>query len=206
MRYLIGNNLRVKIISDGDDRNYRGLGWKHGFPPFPGTSPVLNQYCFISLVKNPYSWLLSFKKNPHHPKWGSSIRINQISFEEFLTKPVESFKNPVDLWNQKTAAYVAFVESLGEKRARLVRYEDALRHPHRVVDEIAEQFHFEQNDNYFTNIENTALSTGRLGDKFTRRRYYLKEIWKKDISPEARVFITQHLDQDLVQKLKYDVL
>jgi hypothetical protein len=92
----------------------KNLGWKHSL-----VKPVdhLQKYkitstnlFFITLTKNPYSWLLSLYKKPYH-----SCIASYSDFDDFLIMPWGTvqrensplyYKNPIDLWNCKNRSYL----------------------------------------------------------------------------------------------------
>ncbi len=92
----------------------KNLGWKHTLV-LP--QKELNKYqlvdsnlFFLTITKNPYSWLLSLYRNPYHQYFD-----NRQSFEFFLKSQWKSVKrdntkkvlrNPIELWNIKNKSYL----------------------------------------------------------------------------------------------------
>ena len=67
-------------------RFHKNLGWKHMLVESPASLKryriCSDKLFFVTLSKNPYSWLLSLFKNPYHQYWKQ-----KPGFEEFLTSP-----------------------------------------------------------------------------------------------------------------------
>ncbi|MDP6953916.1 MAG: hypothetical protein QGF53_14275 [Alphaproteobacteria bacterium] len=168
------------------------LGWKHAMAPDQESLAAqdLKQTVFVTLTKNPYSWLLSFHKRPYHrggngsrslrevycPTWPAA---EQVPFEEFLTTPWQPvgregvagpFQNPVDLWNRKNRSYLALS---GFARCLNLKYEDLVRDPGSAVERIARTFDLPGLSGQFQNIVSSLQ--GAPGKTFeSYRKYYDK--------------------------------
>ena len=88
------------------------LGWKHAIAPFGNELVRIQErypnLLFVTITKNPYSWLLSLHRHPYHQR--SAIG----DFEEFLQSPWPTvkrerhpnpFPNPIIMWNEKNSSY-----------------------------------------------------------------------------------------------------
>ncbi|MBW1914379.1 MAG: hypothetical protein JRI86_05510 [Deltaproteobacteria bacterium] len=91
----------------------QNLGWKHAIAPDPAYLKKMqiysNDLLFLTISKNPYSWLLSLFRRAYHQKK------KMDSFEDFLTTPWETvarersrkeFENPIVMWNEKNRSYL----------------------------------------------------------------------------------------------------
>lgn len=185
------------------------LGWKHMlteptsscFSPVIGARPIH----VVTITKNPYSWLLSLYKRPHHYRG----RLPS-TFEEFLLTPWRTvgregsprfFANPIDLWNQKNAAYLGMVKYF---KVMNVRYEDLLIDYEAVLVALSEAFSIERANQSFLNIEQSTKNDPMRFDDY--RTYYLGELWKSDLSARSIGLINDRLDLDVVKKYNYQVI
>lgn len=180
------------------------LGWKHAAAPHGRLRQAIGRrsiFCIFA-VKNPYSWLLSMYKRPYHRRGEKAG-----SFEEFLEKPWRTLRregvdgallNPVNLWNVKNRSYI---ESCERIPGLLIRYEELLADPHRVVSRVAEFSHARWRYDGFCNQDDSTKEVGKRFDDY--RRYYLEEVWKIKLSPQAVSLINERLDEEVLRQLKY---
>ena len=186
----------------------QNLGWKHmlvkSAPEIKKTKLGSANTCFITLTKNPYSWLLSLYKRPYHQYY-----TDKPSLEEFLSKPwktvdrdaLKSVENPIGLWNLKNASYFNLTN---EFQTIHLRYEDLLKDPIATISDIIDKFSLTQKQPI---LVNSFLSTKEKNKDFVfYQNYYLNEIWKTKLSDEAINIINKSLDYDLVRKYKYSIL
>lgn len=187
----------------------RNLGWKHCcIPPIDKylRIPMVNEkmVAFVSLTKNPYSWLLSLYKRPYHQKLSSSS-----SFEKFLTTPwqivgregvTDYVSSPIDLWNIKNASYI----KMGRLGGLNFTSEHLLEHPDMVIDQLAEQFGVRLKEEKFKDHKESTKEIGK--DSNFYRDYYLKEKWKSEISTDAISLINSSIDKELMSIFGYSVL
>lgn len=185
------------------------LGWKHMC-----VRPVeqLQQYSissrrlhFVTITKNPYSWLLSMHRRPYHQYYKTAL-----SFEEFLTTPwqttgrdgtEQTIANPIELWNVKNKSYLPLDRAFP---ALNLRYEDVLCDPAEVMDRIASEFQLQRTSDVFRNFEQSTKDTSK--DSSYYQDYYLNERWRDKLSKDAIEIINQHLDTELVRTFGYDIL
>ncbi|QEP42037.1 hypothetical protein D5085_02105 [Ectothiorhodospiraceae bacterium BW-2] len=201
------------VIDEYFDINFnKNLGWKH--------SKVLDRECllsydivndneilFVTVTKNPYSWLLSLYRNPYHQYYKNKPR----SFYEFLTtewKTVSrenvncsSLVSPVDLWNIKNRSYI----NKGGMRFINLITEDMFRSPKLIVDTIfSGMSSIEKKTFDFVNFNKSTKDKNKDGDFY--RKYYLDEIWKKDLNKQSIEYINSRLDYGLMEYFGYDIL
>lgn len=188
----------------------RYLGWKHAFPDHKRISARkdFSAILFLTITKNPYSWLLSLFRRPYHIKGD-----NPETFTDFLRQewnvlrrensPVQAFETPVEIWNRKNRAYMD-MRSAFPKNVYNMTYEELLKDPRGVLDILVDRYGFDHVEGYFSNI---MLST-KDEDKGYRyyREYYLEEKWRDELSDEAIEFINTHLDKEVAEYFGYQQL
>jgi hypothetical protein len=187
----------------------RTLGWKHVLVP---PVEVLDRMCadrqpivFVTIIKNPYSWLLSMYKRPYH------CRTVCRSFEEFLVTPWQTrwrekapkyFANPVDMWNRKNGAYL---ELHRQRRSLCLRYEDLLASPEEWIERIAGLLQVPRKREVFLNREKTTKANSGQSYAFYRD-FYLQEKWKAELSVRHIDIINESLDRGMASSFGYPVL
>jgi hypothetical protein len=185
------------------------LGWKH-----MRVKPVeeLQQYGiasrrlhFLTITKNPYSWLLSMHRRPYHQYYDSGL-----SFEEFLTTPwqttrrdgtEQTIENPIQLWNVKNRSYLPLNNVFP---ALNLRYEDVLCDPEQAMSQVESEFQLQRTADGFRNFQQSTKDTSKDSDYY--RDYYLNERWRDKLSAAAIEIINKHLDQTLVKTFGYGML
>jgi len=229
LEHLIKRNIHVTILRGGAHRLVQfvspwlewprdlyfyftarnNLGWKHAvavsvqqLQAWQATEMLY----FVTITKNPYSWLLSMHRRPYHfyrkKKTGT--------FENFLQTPWRAvgrenytgeFETPIDLWNLKNRSYLnlnryAHVYNL--------RYEDLLASPEITLQRISDWIGISFKQEKFINIQ--ASTKGDHVDFAYYQDYYLNEHWRDKLSPEAIDSINDRLDKQVVEKFEYVIL
>ena len=120
------------------------LGWKHSFVDLATLQnhPDLNNIYFVTLSKNPYSFLLSLYKRPYHYKGTKPENFLQFLQARWLVQKRDNhdstgYQNPIELWNSKNSSYMALKELLPEQTIN-IRYEDLLEHPETSISEFSD--------------------------------------------------------------------
>lgn len=125
------------------------LGWKHSRIP-PISKLLKNQILkynlsFITLTKNPYSWLLSLYRQPYHQYY-----TEKPNFTTFLTTPWKTvnrencpavIENPIELWNIKNNSYL----TLSEFKCLNFSSESLFINPESIIDTISNTFDIKKN-------------------------------------------------------------
>ncbi|MBE9526405.1 MAG: hypothetical protein IME94_05460 [Proteobacteria bacterium] len=184
------------------------LGWKHAMAPSFDELKLSknNDVVFLTLSKNPYSWLLSMYKRPYH--FGKKLR----SFDDFLQTPwktvgrerhSESFANPIVLWNKKNASYTKLSTIAPTIN---LRYEDVLSEPERIIDTIKSEYNLQRRSKQFVNLENAAKKQDSDRNFDYYRDYYLEERWRSYLSDDQISFINDNLDFKLLEHYNYQKL
>jgi len=205
-RLLPGNEwLRDLYFS----RSFRqNLGWKHSLVVphrLLAVGAKERNVAFITITKNPYSWLLSMHRRPyHHPS------TREISFEEFLQTTwrtvrreyVAPLTNPIRLWNQKNGAYRELATVLPTLS---IRYEDVLADPDAVLETAAAFLGVQRKHREMRNVfESTKKDRGK--DFSYYQSYYLQERWLESLPMQAIGLINDHLDRSLMEFFRYPLL
>lgn len=185
----------------------KNYGWKHSNVIQTKIAKHAKDYTlFVTITKNPYSWLLSLYRKPYHLE----TKKKQLSFEEFLSSDWQTFgrenvdqtiHNPIELWNLKNRSYMGF----NMHRAINLRYEDILKNPEKIIEDIASTGNIRMKNEQFKNVvSSTKSENGKDFDYY--RSYYLEEKWKNELSSEAIKYINQHLDQDVMKYFGYEII
>lgn len=188
----------------------RNLGWKHACAP---TYSDLDTYRrahgpvgFVTLTKNPYSWLWSLYHRPYH-----HAPVTGQSFEDFLSTPwplvardrcsANTLETPIQLWNIKNRSYIGL-----RSYARTVplTYENLLRDPAPLIEAIAESCGAIRKSTSFTNYRISTKDPDRNWIIYSN--YYLKEEWKKEISKKSIDIINKNIDHDIMNFFGYSVI
>lgn len=183
----------------------RNLGWKHALVPSPdqirNMGVYSNDLVFLTLTKNPYSWLLSLYRRPYH------VRGKTASFETFLTarwKPVRrerlngTWPNPIELWNLKNGSYLRLRSSVACEN---LRYEDLLSDPETTISHIASGQRIGWVGEGFHNVVESTKEKGKDFSYYVD--YYLNEDWRAKLTAESIAIINGSLDWRVVEAFGY---
>ena len=186
------------------------LGWKHMRVKSPeklhGTVASRNKVRFVTLTKNPYSWLLSLHKRPYH----GDRKAPQQDFEAFLRKEYcpkgrdnvgKANVNHTLLWNHKNRSYLELATSFSGIN---VRYEDLLDDPASTLAAICQAWDLEFDRNQFQNYSDSTKDSDKDANFY--RDYYLGEVWRSKLSREAIAIINRDVDFELMQHYGYQQL
>jgi hypothetical protein len=184
-------------------------GWKHRLAP-SGTGArraIARGVVFVTVTKNPYSWLLSLFDHPYH-RSGVDQTLGQ-----FIESPWPSlgreggprvYASPVELWNAKNRSYVRLAQTPGV-RAQLLTYEGLVRDPRRAIDQVATIADAAQTSRYFENVVGSTKDDPSRG--FTDYRdYYLNERWRERLSPGVVQVINETVDRELMAQFDYALI
>ena len=185
------------------------LGWKHSCVRSLDELqkvPIVQagRVAFVTLTKNPYSWLLSLYRNPYNQR-----ERKKPSFEQFLQSTWKTQRrsgltgkldSPIELWNLKNASY----SSLTPLNALHLRTEETFIDPAAIVEKIQQHFSLRRLAPAFVDYERSTKD--RSKDTNYYRDYYLNEKWRESLSDEAVAIINDHLDHSLVADFGYKLL
>ena len=206
-KILPGNELVKDIYFYLTYKN--NLGWKHTcVKPLERLARyklVNSDLAFLTITKNPYSWLLSLYRRPYHQYYS-----NKPSFEMFLRLPWKTIgrdniddsmlKNPIELWNIKNNSYL---QLSGEKTLN-VTSESIFQNPEDIIEKISRQFCIKRLSGGF--IDYTRSTKDKSKDSNHYRDYYLNEMWRNEISSEAIAIINETVDQKIMSHFGYSIL
>jgi len=184
------------------------LGWKHAcakpMSVLKKYTITRNNLCYLSITKNPYSWLLSLYRRPYHQYYSK-----KPGFEEFLKTPwltvgrdnlKRTLKSPIELWNIKNSSYL----QLAGPNTLNITTESIFEDPEAVIDTISSRFSVNTLSNGFVNYENSTKNESK--DTSYYRDYYLNEKWRNKLSAEAISIINVSVDKPLMDAFGYQVL
>ena len=164
---------------------YRNLGWKHSVVKAPEDYEKYNicskNLSFVTITKNPYSWLLSLYKRPYH-----QYILEKKDFETFLSSPWKtigrdnaprSLSSPVELRNIKNYSYLQFINNYP---VLTIKYEDLLAGPKQVLELLGKTLSYNWKVDQFKNYEKSTKESNK--DYNYYRDYYTNERWKDELS------------------------
>jgi len=184
----------------------KNLGWKHSIiyvNKLIKTKVCLEKVLFLTLTKNPYSWLISLYNRPYHA-------FNKYySFEDFLKSPwrtvgrenyKKEFLNPMDMWNKKNYAYLKMAETLPTLN---IKYEDLLANPDAILSKISNDYGIKMKTEKIKIYEQSCKD--EKGKTFSfYRNYYLKEKWRGKLHNKEIDIINKYLNTDLMYHFGYE--
>ena len=185
------------------------LGWKHTtvkpLEIIAKYSIAKNNLSFVTITKNPYSWLLSLYKRPYHQYYA-----DKPDFESFLSTSWKTvgrdsapkiLSSPVELWNMKNSSYLQLEDTFPVLN---IKYEDILDVPKNIIELISNTFSYGRRLSHFQNYEKSTKEKGK--DSSFYRDYYLNERWKDMLSPQSIAIINERLDNELMNYFRYEKL
>lgn len=185
----------------------RNLGWKHRLPPgadelaLPGSPGAA--VGFVTIVKNPYSWVLSLAKRPYSASRSYSS-IEQLVTEPWATVGREcappTFPDAVAMWNAKAAANLALPVS----RTANLRYEDLIADPESTLGALARDLNLPWRRDTFWNEQSSTKRSTQTFDDY--RSYYLEGRWRAKLSESQVQLISQRLDPAVMARYGYEIL
>ncbi len=205
-KFLPGNELVRDIYFHLTYK--KNLGWKH-----TTVKPqeelfkyklVDSNLFFLTITKNPYSWLLSLYRNPYHQYYKE-----KPSFEVFLESQWKTIgrdnvksnlSTPIELWNIKNKSYL----QLDSKKTLNLTTEGIFQDAGEIIQNISEQFSIERKSDAFINYERSTKN--KRNDSAYYRDYYISEKWRENLSKEAIAIINESVDQNLMAHFGYNIL
>ena len=191
---VVQNNFQTLVCRPKE------CGWKHG--------PLHYNPCFnyIILVKDPYSWFISFKKweQIHNRTTSCSIAdfiLSPISHKTFYS--VWRAENPIDAWNKAMGSWIAFKN---RNNVYFLRYEDIINDFYETMIRIENFFHYSRCSQNLTNIKK-RVDTWRTPNPRDSLRldYYLNEEYLLEYTETDFRTIRNKIDDETVYSLGYRV-
>jgi len=184
------------------------LGWKH---TCVRPSDQLNMYdavnesmTFLTITKNPYSWLMSLYRNPYHQYY-----THKPDFETFLQQPWKTvfrdncsrkLKSPIHLWNIKNKSYL----QLDRRNTLSVTTESIFEDPAKIIGQLSQNFSINKKTDQFTNYERSTKD--KTKDSNYYRDYYLQEKWRENLSNKAIEIINRSVDREVMEFFGYQLI
>ena len=188
---------------------HRNLGWKHALvkdPLYISKFALVknNDVHFITLTKNPYSWLLSLFRRPYHQYY--KVKPDFETFLEMEWKTVrrenirQTVANPIELWNIKNRGYL----ELQPLNTLNLTTESIFHDVESVLLQISTKFSINYLTSHFINFDHSTKYESRNSEYY--RDFYTNERWRPEISDSAISLINNHLDADLMEQFGYKYL
>ena len=161
--------------------------------------------CFMSITKNPYSWLLSLYRKPYSHQYSGG----RPDFETFLQTPWKTvardncenlLASPIALWNIKNASYLQLANLNGLN----ITTESTVQDPQSVIEKISDHFSIDRLSGEFLNYEKSTKDETRNFSYY--QDYYLNEKWRDGLSDQAVATISGAVDRNLMRHFGYKVL
>lgn len=142
---------------------------------------------YITIVKEPYSWYISYCKLARKNRWPSYMHkwTNQHYMIEY------------SLFCKK---WIDFRDQAPDKVA-LIRYEDVLKDLPGTLDSLREKFGLEKKQADYQNFSKVNMSRTF---SVRRRNYYMKKQFMEQFSQEELFLLTHHLDAGVAKALGYE--
>lgn len=185
---------------------YATLGWKHGVPPYNviARHPDKHEIVFITIIKNPYAWLLSLFRRPYDYL---GVKFPK-QFDDFISEPWLTLErdnapailsSPVELWNLKTAGYLHLSKLFP---TILVRYEELLCDPEIILNSIS--CYLEKRNNSFALISEATKAEDSDNKSFSYYKdYYLNDRWREQLLPHQIEKINKLLNLSIFEEVGY---
>ena len=186
----------------------KNLGWKHArvksMDKLNNYKLVNSDLIFLTITKNPYSWLLSLYRRPYHQYYSK-----KPDFETFLRHPWRAIgrdnagsmlKSPIELWNIKNNSYL----QLNDKNTINITTESIFENPDSIIDNISRQFQIKRKSDVFINFERSTKDKSK--DTHFYRDYYLTEKWQDELTSDAIAIINETVDKKLMSHFGYSIL
>jgi len=175
--------------------------WKHAAPQIDD-SYAAKSASVLFLVRDPYSWMVSFYRNPYHSRAPKPDTIEGMLRQPWLALERDHVErvllSPMMLWNAKLRAYRDFANAAPVPSAVLY-FEDFVRAPVPALKKALSRFDISADG--LAEIEETTKETGM--NRATRMAYYQNEDWKKELTPEAVQLINTYVDWDVATSFGY---
>ncbi|MBK8500859.1 MAG: hypothetical protein IPL46_00895 [Saprospiraceae bacterium] len=184
------------------------LGWKHAEINLSLVQLYrsLAQLHFVTITKNPYSFLLSLFDNPHQIVGKRPAKFRDFLSNAWITRKREytqsHFESPILLWNAKNASYLRLLKEFPD-RCKLLTYENLIVDPESYIIAIADQFDLHR-IGPFRNIEKSTKNNGKAFSDY--RTYYLSQHWQSRLRREDLEIINEKLDHNLMHYFGYSIL
>lgn len=187
----------------------KNFGWKHCCvnPAKIKSNYNFQDVGFVTLTKNPYSFLLSLYKKPYHYRGNKPDNFYDFLLTKWYVQKRDNIKakyynNPIELWNSKNGSYIDLKHTFDSQTLNL-KYEDLLANPNEILEKIANHFTINKKGVF----SNYTKSTKELQKSFSYyQKYYLDEEWINELKDKEIRIINQNLDPEIVMQYGYKLL
>eukprot|EP00457_Paulinella_chromatophora_P011788 gb/GEZN01011950.1/.p1 GENE.gb/GEZN01011950.1/~~gb/GEZN01011950.1/.p1 ORF type:complete len:369 (+),score=45.48 gb/GEZN01011950.1/:98-1108(+) len=217
-------------------------GWKHGHLDaemikrrVAENNQETNRTLFIVLTKNPYSWVESLRRTPHHATHHQSLSMHDFLRKEWtsyygnwmdknaklrlMTDDLQPdgtpYSNVLTMRTGKMLSHIRIKDLVSH--AEVIRYEDAMFNGTWIFNRLASKYGLEFVHGNF--VDNTAqcgpysFSTGKCKETkeakeryLKRRRYYDNQGYLKSYSKSDLNFVWEQLNETLEASLGYTLV
>ncbi len=184
----------------------KNLGWKHreiDHINIIKKSDKLTNTLFITISKNPYSFLLSLHKRPYHNKKSAILDFNVFIQQKWKSLKRESkqlfYANATDLWNKKNKSYL----NLQKFNCLNITYEDLVISPEKIMLEISKKINKPFKNKEFVNYESAIKIPDQEKNYDYYKELYGKELWRNKLSDNSIKIINGNLDENLLKTFDY---
>lgn len=198
-----GTNYVTKLL----ELNFRAFtllsteeGWKHG------PCQYSNKLKYVFLVKNPYSWIISFYDwEKIHGRTSAETLEDFIldSTSHPILRGVWDLGNPIEAWNKSLRSWIQLKD---RENVVFLRYEDLLESFDNRMLQIKGSLNLEQRLSSFqdleTRVDNWKTPSPR---KKLSRDYYQQNKFIEAFSESDLALMRQYLDPEIVTSLGYTV-
>ena len=187
---------------------HENLGWKHMEVGADFVEHIRDDMyeslCFVTLTKNPYSWLLSLHKRPYH-----QLSKRKLSFRDFLQSEwstvardnsIRVFRNPIELWNVKNRSYF----NLPDSKTLRFKTESLFEDPEKIINDISDTLGVRRLSGKFVNYESSTKDKSKNFDYY--KDYYLAEKWRSSLHDDEIKLINESLDPDVMLFFGYNII
>lgn len=175
--------------------------WKHSAPPIDGSYAEANA-SVLFLVRDPYSWIASFFRNPYDVRGGHPDTLAAFLERPWATMTRDNIgpdlDSPMRLWTEKLRAYRAFA-SAAPVPSTVLYFEEFVLEP--VASLQAALARFGLACDGLAELDGPTKPTGKPREE--RLRYYQNSAWEAEISPEAAELINHYVDWDVAASFGY---
>lgn len=190
------------------DQSFEDAGplriWKHAAPVYTADFAATGARVLF-LVRNPYSWVIALHKKPYHMLGDAPDHLVDFVTQPWLTVTRDQTKrllrSPVELWNIKLAAYRDFAARAAEDgvMTTVMTFEDFVASPKPAFSAAMKRLDIDCPDPVYD-----PRPTKRFGLSLrSRRRFYQKESWRKDLTEAAKHEIDARIDWALAAHFGY---
>lgn len=194
--------IREALTDDVFARSFHlTLGWKHGAPAFDRLPDTGHDTKFVVIVKNPYSWIQSMYRKPHH----NLLQGNMASLDAFVRFPWvctgrdnirRCCSSVADLW---TVKYRSYVDLCDRRNGLVIRYEALLTDP-----DVLDVLRAAVGGAGSWTLPDTVAGSER--DLSYYQDYATRDGWRDGLDRHVVDALNERLDPNLVEQLGYTIL